>query len=101
MSSEAYLGRSGAGCGQRAVLKPARPGVVGGPPVAVADLPIAVAGLPVAVADLPIAVAGLPVAVADLPVAVAGLLVAVAALPVASATFSFWKAGTASRRHAE
>ena len=87
MSSEAYLGRSGAGCGQRAVLKPARPGVVGGPPVAVADLPIAVAGLPVAVADL--------------PVAVAGLLVAAAALPVASATFSFWKAGTTSRRHAE
>jgi hypothetical protein len=87
MSSEAYLGRSRAGCGQRAVLKPARPGVVGGPPGVVG-------GPPVAVADLPIAVAGLPVAAMDLPVAVAGL-------PVASATFSFWKAGTASRRHAE
>ena len=45
MSSEAYAGRSGAGCGQREVLKSAVPGVVAGPPVAVPGL---VAGLLVA-----------------------------------------------------
>ena len=34
MSSEAYLGWSGAGCGQRAVLKPGLPAAVAGLPAA-------------------------------------------------------------------
>ena len=50
MSSEAYPGGFGTGCGQQAVLTPPVPGDVAGLPVAVAGLPVAVAGLPVAFA---------------------------------------------------
>jgi hypothetical protein len=42
MSSEAYPGRSGAGCGQRTVLKSAVPSVVAGLPAVVAGPPAAI-----------------------------------------------------------
>jgi hypothetical protein len=43
MSSEAYPGGSGTGCGQRTVLTSPVPGVVAGLPVAMAGLPVAIA----------------------------------------------------------
>ena len=45
MSSEAYSGGPGTGCGQQAVLTSPAPGDVAGPPVAVAGLPVAFAVL--------------------------------------------------------
>jgi hypothetical protein len=44
MASEADRGRSGAGYGQRAVLKPAAPGVVPGLPVVIATFDFCPAG---------------------------------------------------------
>jgi hypothetical protein len=43
MSSEAYPGQPGAGCGQQAVLKSPVPGEVAGVPLAGAGLPAAIA----------------------------------------------------------
>jgi hypothetical protein len=44
MASEADPGRSGAGCGQRTVLKPAVPGFVPGLPVVIATFDFCTAG---------------------------------------------------------